>query len=187
MRIISGKYRGHQLVSFQASHLRPTTDRVKESLFNILMGVSDEARVLDLFSGTGNLGLEALSRGAKEVVFVDDHPKSLQILQQNLKKLKVTEPVKIFKQDALRFIKSFSDLAFDLILIDPPFTKKMAHSVMSELSQSKAIKLGSWVSLEAVQGETLEKQYDSLKLVHERDYGDKRLCIFESQQIGESS
>ena len=71
MRIISGKYKGHQLVSFQADHIRPTTDRVKESLFNMIQGEIDGARVLDLFSGTGSLGLEALSRGAREVIFVE--------------------------------------------------------------------------------------------------------------------
>ena len=83
MRIISGKFKGRSLISFKASHIRPTTDRVKESLFNKIQGETEGARVLDLFAGTGSLGLEALSRGAAFVHFVDDSPVSLKILKQN--------------------------------------------------------------------------------------------------------
>ena len=83
MRIISGKYKGRVLTSFQADHIRPTTDRVKESLFNKWMSLVGEARVLDLFSGTGNLGIESLSRGASHVDFVELNAKSIIILKKN--------------------------------------------------------------------------------------------------------
>ena len=80
MRIISGKYKSQQLHSFSADHIRPTTDRVKETLFNIIQNHLPGAYVLDLFAGTGNLGIEALSRGAEEVLFVENHSKSLEII-----------------------------------------------------------------------------------------------------------
>src|ERR1700753_2948061 len=105
MRIIGGKYKGHHLTSFQASHIRPTNDRGKESLFNIWQADVEDARVLDLFSGTGNLGIEALSRGAREVTFVDKNRKSIEILKKNLEKLRVDEPHKIVMKDALSFLK----------------------------------------------------------------------------------
>lgn len=82
MRIISGKYRGRRLSAFNAPHIRPTTDRVKETMFNKLMGQVEGARVLDLFAGTGNLGIESLSRGANWVEFVESNRKSLEILKK---------------------------------------------------------------------------------------------------------
>src|SRR5690606_5573787 len=89
LRIISGRYKGRSLVSFKAPHIRPTTDRVKESLFNKIQSRVDGSRVLDLFSGTGSLGLEAISRGASLVEFVDDSASSLNILKKNLKLLSI--------------------------------------------------------------------------------------------------
>ena len=84
MRIIGGKYKGLYLTNFKADHIRPTTDRVKESMFNILQAQIEDARVLDLFSGTGNLGIEAISRGARHVTFVEKNKKSIQILKENI-------------------------------------------------------------------------------------------------------
>ena len=106
MRIIAGRFKGHPLVAFKASHIRPTTDRVKETIFNKLMGELPDARVWDLYAGTGNLGLEALSRGAGHVTFVESHKKSLQILQQNISKLKVESEVSVRKSDVFQFLKA---------------------------------------------------------------------------------
>ena len=91
MRIISGKFKGRVLSSFQADHIRPTTDRVKETLFNKWMHYLEDAHVIDLFSGTGNLGLEALSRGAKHVIFVEKNASSIKILKKTLSYLKLTQ------------------------------------------------------------------------------------------------
>jgi 16S rRNA (guanine966-N2)-methyltransferase len=129
MRIIAGKYRGHQLVAFKADHIRPTTDRVKETLFNKLQFQMQDANVADLFCGTGNLGIEALSRDAKFCTFVEKNPKSVAIARQNLEKLKVpAKDYKIIVMDVIAFLKSYSGDSFDVILADPPFTEKMAHA-----------------------------------------------------------
>src|SRR4051812_6497919 len=108
MRIISGKFKGQRLASFDEEHIRPMTDRVKESLFNIWSGYIEEARVLDLFSGTGSVGLEALSRGAKSIDMVEKSPKSIQIISKNCQLLKITEGVDIHKQDVLIFLERYS-------------------------------------------------------------------------------
>ena len=149
MRIISGKYKSQQLHSFSADHIRPTTDRVKETLFNIIQNHLPGAYVLDLFAGTGNLGIEALSRGAEEVLFVENHSKSLEIIKKNLIKLKVTENFKIHESDVLRFLKLPHQKAFDVIFADPPFTKQMADEVMTVMSQSPIFGKNTLMAIES--------------------------------------
>jgi 16S rRNA (guanine966-N2)-methyltransferase len=178
MRIIAGKYKGHHLVSFQASHIRPTTDRVKESLFNIWQNHVEEARVLDLFSGTGNLGLEALSRGAREVVFVDKNRKSIDILRRNIDKLRVSEAHQVVTKDVLAFLKGYSGEPFDLILIDPPFTEEMAHDVMLVLSTSTVFHDDSLISIESGRREKIEDDYPPLSRYDVREFGDKFLSLY---------
>lgn len=179
MRIISGKYKGHALVSFKAEHIRPTTDRVKETQFNKLMFRLEETRVLDLFSGTGNLGLEALSRGAREVTFVEMHPKSIQVLKQNIEKLKVpASDYRIINKDVLQFLKTYEGDAFDVIFADPPFTEKMAHEVMEFASRSKAFGAKTLMTIESERKERMEDVYGELERYDQRNFGDKILSFF---------
>ncbi|MBL7669284.1 MAG: 16S rRNA (guanine(966)-N(2))-methyltransferase RsmD [Bdellovibrionaceae bacterium] len=187
MRIISGKYKGHHLISFQADHIRPTTDRVKETLFNKLFNKVineslfeiDDANVLDLFCGTGNLGLEALSRGARFVNFVDLSKKSLEITKKNIEKLKIPkEQYKIILKDVPGYLKQYQGEPFKLILVDPPFTKKMAHEVMLAASQSEAMGPNTVLTIESESHERLETAYGDIFLFDSREYGDKTLSFF---------
>jgi 16S rRNA (guanine966-N2)-methyltransferase len=183
MRIISGKYKGHPLVDFKADHIRPTTDRVKETLFNKLMFDIEGARVVDLFSGTGNLGLESLSRGAREVIFVEKHPKSLDILRQNLNKLKVpTTDFRIVNMDVLAYLKSYQGEPFDIIFADPPFTEKMAHAVMEHASKSSAFGSQTLMAIESERRERMENLYGDLERYDHREFGDKILSFFSKKQ-----
>lgn len=183
MRIISGKYKGHPLVSFDADHIRPTTDRVKETLFNKLMFDVEGARVLDLFSGTGNLGLEALSRGAREVLFVEKHPKSIEILKKNLAKLKVpSDEYKIINKDVLSFLKSYEGETFEIVFADPPFTEKMAHKVMEEAAQSKVFGVQTLMAIESERRERMEEEYGDLERYDHREFGDKILSFFSKKR-----
>lgn len=179
MRIISGKYKGHQLVDFSASHIRPTTDRVKESMFNILMGQVEGARILDLFSGTGNLGIEAISRGAAEVNFVELNKKSIDILKKNLSKLKVTEAYSVTQKDVLGFLRSYKGEPFDVIFADPPFTEKMAHDVMLAASQSAVFGSQTILTIESAKKERLDDDYSNLIRYDVREFGDKVLSFFQ--------
>lgn len=182
MRIISGKYGGQHLVSFKADHIRPTTDRVKESLFNIIQNELEHARVLDLFCGTGNLGLEALSRGASEVLFVDLHPKSLSILKQNIEKLRVDEPHRILRKDVFGFLGAYKEDPFDLVFIDPPFTEAIAHDVMVKVSGSAIFKAGTLIAIESGRREKIEDDYGSLYRYNHREFGDKYLSLFKMRE-----
>lgn len=178
MRIISGKLRGHRLKSFKADHIRPTTDRVKESVFNKLAGEFDQAHVLDLFSGTGNLSFEAYSRGAADVVAVELSKKSIQIIKDNLKHLKIASGITIVHKDVIVFLKEYKDQPFDIIFVDPPFTKKMAHEVMQALSGSSVLAKNTTVVIESTVHERIDTQYGDLAQFFQKDYGDKKVSYF---------
>ena len=179
MRIIAGKYRGHNLVSFKADHIRPTTDRVKETLFNKIQFHLPEARVADLFCGTGNLGLEALSRDADFCTFVEKNPRSLAITRQNIEKLKIpTNQYKIVNMDVVTYLKSYVGEPFDVILADPPFTERMADEVMQAASISASFATHTVMAIESLKQEKMEAHYGNLVRYDQKDYGDKYLNLF---------
>ncbi len=181
MRIISGKYKGHHLVPFQGDHIRPTTDRVKETMFNIIQGEIDGARVLDLFSGTGNLGIEALSRGAQEVLFVEKNRKSIQILEKNIQKLKISEPHKVLQKDVISFLKSYEGEPFDLVFADPPFTEEMAHDVILAADVSRVFHSQTIMMIESGRREKVLEDYPNLTRYDLREFGDKFLSFFRKK------
>lgn len=184
MRIISGRFKGHQLVAFKADHIRPTTDRVKETMFNKLMFDLEGARVLDLFCGTGNLGLEALSRGARECIFVEKNPKSIEIARKNIEKLKVaSSEYKIINMDVLTYLRAYQGEPFDIIFADPPFTEKMAHAVMEAASQSAAFGAHTVLTIESERKERMEDLYSELERYDAREFGDKILSFFRRRSL----
>ncbi|SPF75080.1 Ribosomal RNA small subunit methyltransferase D [Aliiroseovarius pelagivivens] len=150
MRIIAGRFRGLALASVgkgdAGAHLRPTTDRVRESLFSMLTGGRfgdpiEDARVLDLFAGTGALGLEALSRGASHVTLVDDGRKALSLIRENIQKCRCADEATILKRDATRLPEG---TPHDLIFLDPPYGKGLGEKALAA-----AIKSG-WVADDAL-------------------------------------
>jgi len=179
MRIISGKYKGRQLVSFQADNIRPTTDRVKETLFNKLMGYVEGARVLDLFSGTGNLAIECLSRGAAHVDLVENHRKSLEIIKKNFTTLKISEGFKVFPVDAFKYIQSYQGPPYDLIIADPPFTQAFGHDLSLKIGESITLGPAFMYVVETSSKERMDEQYPGLNRLDRREFGDKHLNFFE--------
>ena len=179
MRIISGRFKGRVLSSFQADHIRPTMDRVKETLFNKWMGVVEDAKVLDLFAGTGNLGIESLSRRCRHVDFVEMNLKSIQILKKNIEllRLEVAE-YSIFKQDVLLYLKKYQGEPYNLILADPPFTEKIAHDVMQATATSSCFDKNTLIAIESHKKERMDDAYGDLYRYDYKDYGDKVLSFF---------
>jgi 16S rRNA (guanine966-N2)-methyltransferase len=150
VRIIGGKYRGRRLNFPDLLGLRPTPDRVRETLFNWLMNDIYDSLVLDLFAGSGALGIEALSRGSKHVIFVEKDPKAASFIQENLEKLGVEKDrYKIYVSDALKALETLNTLHAeprDLIFLDPPFGKNLlAESLPSCL---KCLALGGKIYIE---------------------------------------
>lgn len=136
MRVISGKYKGCNLFEFPGQNIRPTADRTKESIFNILQSVISDSRCLDLFCGTGSLGIEALSRGAREVVFVDHSKDSVNLTKKNL--VKVGESSEVILCDALSYLKN-SKGVFDIIFIDPPYADDVSEKAVAMIFEKKLL------------------------------------------------
>lgn len=133
MRITTGKFGGRKLLDNPYEHIRPTADVVKQSIFNRLMDITQNATVLDLFCGTGALGIEALSRGAKEVIFVDKDPRSVKLTQSNLKKLGIS--AKVYTADFNVALKTLKGRKFDLILLDPPYMSGVYDKALSLIAE----------------------------------------------------
>lgn len=138
MRIIAGRYKGRRLSPVPGDHVRSTADRVKETLFNILMHDVPHAVVLDLFCGAGALGLEALSRGAESAVFVDESPRSLKKSMENVRLVAAESQVTMIRADALSFLKSAGKRSgpFTLIIADPPYGDGWASKVLRAVAAS---------------------------------------------------
>tara|TARA_B100000508_G_C11455068_1_gene276290 strand:- start:1039 stop:1587 length:549 start_codon:yes stop_codon:yes gene_type:complete len=138
LRIIGGKWRGRKLRFVDVHGLRPTTDRVRETLFNWLMADIQGARCLDLFAGSGMLGFEALSRGAAQVTMLDLSKKVIQQLNTNRDVLQANDLV-IQQADALKFISTYSGKPFNVVFIDPPFHQALAEKTLLMLQQSNVL------------------------------------------------
>lgn len=179
MRIISGKFKGRRLKGFNASHIRPTMDRVKETLFNILQNDVEGSMVLDLFAGTGSLGIEALSRGAAKVCMVESSPKSLSIIRENLQELQIKAGIDLIPKDVFRFLKQAQTIEFDLVFIDPPFTEALAHKVMTAMAESDIPRAGGIVAIEASKQERIDTEYPNFEFLDQRPFGDKSLYLFK--------
>ena len=179
MRIISGKYRGLKLADFDGSDVRPTADRVKESLFNVLYGEVAGAKVLDLFCGSGNLGIECLSRGAESVHFNDISPASLEILKKNLARLKNPQQFKITNYD-YSVCLSRAD-KYDLIFIDPPYRLEIGVDALKLIGADNMLNDGGLVVFE--RDRSFEGEIAGLIKTDERKYGKTYLTFFEKGEI----
>lgn len=142
MRVITGTARGRRLVTLEGTDTRPTTDRVKEALFSIIQFEIEGRRVLDLFAGSGQLGIEALSRGAKSAVFVDGSKKAAEVVKKNLESTGFSKSASVICGDALAFLKSRSE-KFDIAFLDPPYStgllQKALEAVPRVMSESGVI------------------------------------------------
>ncbi len=182
MRIISGKWGGRKLIKFMSNQIRPTTDRVKETIFNMIGSDIVGARVLDLFTGTGSLSFEAISRGAKVVWSVDSGDDSRKIFLKNKTLLSAGFASIYRSQDIFLFLTKVNE-SFDYILIDPPFTQKIGAKVLKALAESKAFNQGSQVFIEYVKGEEIVDECGSLIVEKMKNYGDKSLYTYVVKNI----
>lgn len=148
MRIISGKRRGYKLLSPDGDNTRPTTDRVKESLFNIIQLRFPCRNVLDLFAGSGALGIEALSRGAENAVFVEHNPKAYETIRKNLSGSGFVENAVLYRADSIAFLDECK-LRFDVIFLDPPYNKGLIFEALDKIYQNNLLSDGGIVAAES--------------------------------------
>ena len=174
MRIISGTSKGRKLVTPRSQSLRPTSDRVKESIFNILQDDIVGKVVLDLFAGTGNLGIEALSRGAKKTIFVEKGRQALRLIQRNLTQFGLEGRFEILPRDANHAIGILMERGecFDLILMEPPYEKGLIQRTLMKLNSYPIYHKDSILVIEHDRREPLSTVMDGWNLIRQRRIGD---------------
>ena len=179
MKIISGKYKGRVLEGFDIAGTRPTMDRVKESLFAMIQSYLEDATVLDLFAGSGNLGIEALSEGAKEIYLVDKNKKSCQVIKRNINKIGI-EASDIFCGDYKSALKKYQEqsIKFDIIFLDPPYQTDLVKKSMEVIEKYELLSKNGIIVAES---NTLDKiiYSDKLEIVKSKKYGDKVVAILK--------
>jgi 16S rRNA (guanine(966)-N(2))-methyltransferase RsmD len=183
LRVISGAARGRKLLTPKGLRVRPTADRIKESLFNILttlIGQFTGCRVLDIFAGTGNLGIEALSRGAALALFIDSHRESAHLVSKNLQLLGFTDRGRVVEKEAIAALRSLGmeEGPFHLVFLDPPYRQGLAEKVLEYLSTSRLIAEGSIVVAEFTPREELPTSFGPLHEFDRRIYGDTAIAFF---------
>ena len=177
MRVISGKARGSVLKTPNGFQTRPTTDRVKEALFSILQFEIPGGRVLDLFGGTGQLGIEALSRGAKSAVFVDASDAACKLIKENLKKTKLEDNTKVVRSDYLQYLCSCKD-RFDIIFLDPPYAEVFLETALKMITEIDILQSGGIIVAERPVGKELPWEYPGYTRSKDYKYGTVLLTLY---------
>ena len=183
MRIISGSAGGRRLFTPKDLRIRPTSDRVKEALFSILtarLGSFTGIRVLDLFAGTGNLGIEALSRGADSALFVDENRDAAALAARNLELSGFADRGKVVRKDALSLLKHMERTGthWDLVFLDPPYGKGLPERALQLLASSSLVDGTSLIVVETAAGEALPDAIGRLRVSDRRIYGDTAITFY---------
>lgn len=177
MRVITGKYKGRKLNSPENYAIRPTSDKAKEALFSILTAEIYGASVLDLFAGTGSLGIEALSRGAEYCVFADASRASLNLIKSNLEHCKVEEETRVLAGDYRKVLANLNE-PFDIILLDPPYGKGLIPDAIRLISEGDLLKEGGVIIAEHRKEEDLPETIGKYQKEKDRRYGIVKLSIY---------
>ena len=172
MRIISGKYKGKKLKGYDIDGTRPTMDRVKESIYGIIQGYVRDSIVLDLFAGSGSLGLEAISNGAKKLILIDNNKKVTDVLKENVKSF--DDDIEILTIDYKKYLKTTLE-KFDIIFLDPPYRAGLMNKALKIIEERGLLNDGGIIvcEFENIKIET------NLQLIKEKKYGPKMVCIYK--------
>jgi 16S rRNA (guanine966-N2)-methyltransferase len=177
LRITSGEHKSRRLSAGKKMSIRPTSDRVKESIFNVLRGEIEGKRVLDLFAGSGSLGIEALSQGAESVTFVDSSTPSIKVLKKNLANLCLQNRATVLRLDGLRALKNL-EFSFQLVFADPPYLKGFAQKIVDALTKSGVLENGGILILEHHKKEELIFPEEKLMVLKQKKFGDTMVSYF---------
>lgn len=178
MRVITGSARGMTLKTLDGNDVRPTTDRVKEAVFSAIQFETQGRRILDLFAGSGQLGIEALSRGAKEAVFVDADKNAIRTVKENLAKTRLDANASVLQTDSLAFL-GMTDKTFDIAFLDPPYLTGLLQKALSRVGNHMAD--GGVVVCEHPCNEQLPEESGCLKKHKEYRYGKVAVTIYRKE------
>ena len=176
MRIISGTARGRRLKEPADYRVRPTTDKVKESIFNIVQFDIEGRKVLDLFAGSGQLGIEALSRGAESVTFVDRAPDSLRLVRENLKLSGLGDSARVVAADSIAFLSGGEK--FDLIFLDPPYDTDLLEKSLINVNKFDILKENGIMVCESQREKVLPELTEPYFMLKEYNYGKIRITTY---------
>lgn len=184
MRVIAGERKGHHLKAVPGTNTRPTTDKIKESLFSIIGPFFDGGKVLDLFAGSGGLGIEALSRGASECVFIDQAQPAIKTVHLNVAACHLENQAHIFRNEAKRALKVLAknEWAFDLVFLDPPYKRQQLEQLMASLSELELVNDAALAICEHDADAVLPDEVAGFKKIREERYGITVLSIFEYEK-----
>ena len=181
MRIIAGKAKGRKLISPATMETRPTLDRVKEAMFSTIQGYIPEAVVVDVFAGTGSLGLEAASRGAREVYLIDKSSVTYPLLKENVENLKFNDfchTLNMDSYDALRMLNN-KNKKFDIIFIDPPYCKEMIPEAIKIIEDNNMLQEDGIIVTKIDSIEEIYEGYGKIKLTKSKKYGNTTVCFYK--------
>ena len=181
MRVITGKARGVNLQTPEGMTTRPTTDRVKEALFSIIHFDIPGARVLDLFGGTGQLGIEALSRGAASAVFVDSGEKACALIRENLKRCKMENDGKVIRSDYLQYLERCHE-RFDIILLDPPYAEVFLENSLKKITEIDILESGGIIVAERPLGKELPWDFPGYTRSKDYKYGKTLITLYRKDE-----
>lgn len=173
MRIISGKARGTKLYTLEGTETRPTLDRVKESLFNIIQNDIEDSTVLDLFSGSGAIGLEFLSRGAKRAVLCDNSKDAIKIIKQNVQKTHFEEKVEVYNMEFTKLVERLQNQKFDIIYIDPPYATDFIKISLEKIIEYELVNENTKIIVETDDETRILNQIEKMdvEITDKRKYG----------------
>ena len=177
MRVITGKARGVQLKTPDGMLTRPTTDRVKEALFSVIQFDIPGSRVLDLFGGTGQLGIEALSRGAKSAVFVDAREDACKLIRENLKRTRLQENARVVRSDYLDYLSRCRE-QYDIIFLDPPYAEVFLENSLNRITEIDILHSGGIIVAERPLGKELPWDYPGYTRSWDYQYGKILLTFY---------
>jgi 16S rRNA (guanine966-N2)-methyltransferase len=180
LRVIAGEYRGRRLDRIEGMDIRPTSDKVKGSLFNILGDSVIDSAFLDLFGGTGGIGIEALSRGAEHVVFIDTDIKSIKVLKGNLEHLNIIDNVEVLNTDYSTGISKLynNNKKFDIIFIDPPYSVGLAQNALVEIDKHPILAQSVLIIVEHDSKDEMPSSQGKLYMYRSKQYGNTTLSFY---------
>ncbi len=181
MKVISGILKGRKIAGYNIEGTRPTMDRVKESLFAMIQDRIKDSLVLDLFAGSGSLGIEAISNGAKYGYFIDNNSEVIKVLNTNIANLAIKDKTKVILSDWKRFLKEAASngLKFDLIFVDPPYDYDVYEKILAKVSLLDLLNKDGLIILEH-HNLKLKDKYDRLTLFKAKKYGSKSVNIYKN-------
>ncbi|WP_026690019.1 16S rRNA (guanine(966)-N(2))-methyltransferase RsmD [Alteribacter aurantiacus] len=184
MRVISGEHKGVTLKAVPGDSTRPTTDKVKESIFNMIGPYFHGGRVLDLYGGAGGLGIETLSRGADHAVFVDKNFKAIQTIRSNIQACGLSQKAEVYKNDAKRALQALvkREKQFSYIFLDPPYAKQQLPLELAFISENHLLESSGTIVVEHDVRVSLDNQYGTLLKVREEKYGDTMIAIYQHEE-----